>query len=234
MKFVFILLLENPQFTLKLTSIMNLWLSSHLLFAALFLSSSALTPEECQPLITPLSLVNSSVIHGKFKFLVGFTDHEAFKAVLKATDSGWLNIRESPTNTSEVIMSQENKINGTCLSSRANATIENNTITARLINVTSMVHVLPSCDSCLVLDINSTLKNSKDFLQVMRISDPTEANEIQARALYLFGSELTLKDSDLEHFKKQASCLGFSGELDFHFDAKKSFCEEGKGLNMFQ
>ena len=33
--------------------------------------------------------------------------------------------------------------------------------------------------------------------------------------------ERTLKDSDLEKFKQQASCLGFSGEPDFEFDPKK-------------
>ncbi len=33
--------------------------------------------------------------------------------------------------------------------------------------------------------------------------------------------ESTVKDSDLEHFKQQASCLGFSGEPEFHYDTKK-------------
>ena len=32
--------------------------------------------------------------------------------------------------------------------------------------------------------------------------------------------ERTLKDSDLEKFKQQASCLGFSGEPNFDFDSK--------------
>lgn len=36
------------------------------------------------------------------------------------------------------------------------------------------------------------------------------------------GPGSTLKDSDLEHFKKQASCLGFSGEPDFHYNPKNS------------
>lgn len=41
---------------------MNLWVSSPFLFAGLVLSVSALTPEECKPLITPLSLTERSTV----------------------------------------------------------------------------------------------------------------------------------------------------------------------------
>lgn len=43
-------------------NIMNLWFSRHFLFAGLFLTISALTREECQPLVTPLSLADYSVV----------------------------------------------------------------------------------------------------------------------------------------------------------------------------
>lgn len=43
-------------------NIMNLWFSRHFLFAGLFLTISALTREECQPLVTPLSLADHSVV----------------------------------------------------------------------------------------------------------------------------------------------------------------------------
>lgn len=41
---------------------MNLQSSSCFLFVGLFLSVSALTPEECQPLVTPLSLEDPSMV----------------------------------------------------------------------------------------------------------------------------------------------------------------------------
>ncbi|XP_041868087.1 uncharacterized protein LOC121656920 [Melanotaenia boesemani] len=211
---------------------MNLWLSGYLLFAALFLSSSAPTPEECQPLITPLSLADPSVMYGKMHFLVGFTDHEVYKASLKLTDSSWVKITASPSSTTEVIMSQENRMNGICLSSRSNVTIEGNTGGATHTNMSLTFQVLPSCKGCLVFSANSTLKNAKEILQLMQMGSLTEVDEIHGRALYLLANELTLKESDLEHFKKQASCLGFSGDPDYTYNPEKSFCKEGEGIRM--
>ena len=44
---------------------------------------------------------------------------------------------------------------------------------------------------------------------------------VHSSFVFLFPArESTMKDSDLEHFKKQASCLGFTGEPDFHYDPK--------------
>lgn len=56
-----------------------------------------------------------------------------------------------------------------------------------------------------------------------------------ARFSWLFfclfpGKESTLKDSDLEHFTRQASCLGFSREPDFRHDPKKG----ASPLKLFQ
>ncbi|XP_075306491.1 uncharacterized protein LOC142368246 [Odontesthes bonariensis] len=209
---------------------MNLWLCCHLLFAALFHSSSALTPEECQPLVTPLSLADPSVMYGKVNFLAGFADHDVFKAILKVTESSWVNVTGSPSSPTEAVMSEGNKINGICLDSRTNMTIKDDIASATLPNMTWALHVLPSCDGCLLLSINSTVKNTKKMLEMMKVSTADDADEIRARSLYLLGRELTVKDSDLEHFKKQASCLGFSGELDFLFNPEKSFCKEGEGI----
>lgn len=48
-------------------------------------------------------------ILGKTNFLAGYTDYGAFKGILKATESSWLNITESNI-ASEVLMSQENRM----------------------------------------------------------------------------------------------------------------------------
>ncbi|XP_061597968.1 uncharacterized protein LOC133461183 [Cololabis saira] len=209
---------------------MNSWLRSHLLFAALFLSSSALTPEECQPLVTPLSLADPSLLYGKWHLLAGNTDSNTFNAILNVTESSWMNIKAS--SPSEIVMSEENNIGGTCFSGTENGTIEGNTVTMKLPNMTSEFHVLPSCQDCLLLSGNTTVKNFKQMLQLLKLSDTDVPDELHGHALYLLGKTPTLTDSDLEHFKKQASCLGFSGEPDFEYKPEKSFCKEGEGIRM--
>ncbi|MEQ2317102.1 hypothetical protein AMECASPLE_039318 [Ameca splendens] len=108
--------------------------------------------------------------------------------------------------------------------------IEGDTIITSHLNTTSEFQVLPSCDGCLVFMINSTTKNIKNLLQVMKLIDLEIPEEISARSLYILGKGQTLTESDLKHFKKQASCLGFSGELDFLYNPEKSFCKEDEGI----
>ncbi|XP_070778314.1 saxitoxin and tetrodotoxin-binding protein 1-like [Enoplosus armatus] len=208
---------------------MNMWFSSHFLVVGLFLSSSALTPEECQPLITPLSLVDPSMMYGRTNFIMGYTDNDVFNTMLKSTESSWMKI--TPIGPKELLMSQMNKINGTCFASKANATIDGNTATTSLINITSTFHILPSCEGCLIFSINSTARNFDKWLDLMKFNSAVK-EEFTARTLYLMGSNSTLTDSDLERFKQQASCLGFSREPDFHYDPKKGFCVEGEGSRM--
>uniref|UniRef100_A0A8D0DCL9 Uncharacterized protein n=1 Tax=Sander lucioperca TaxID=283035 RepID=A0A8D0DCL9_SANLU len=210
---------------------MNRWLSAHFLVAGLFLSCSALTSEECQPLVTPLSLVDPSMMYGRSNFLVGYVDHNFYKGILKTTDSSWLNFTAS-TSANEVVMSQENKMNGTCLSTSVKVTIDGNTATTSIANITSVFHLLPSCEGCLVMSINATARDLDKFATMMKLNVAVSGEEINSRCLYLLGREATLKDSDLERFKQQASCLGFSGEPDFIFDPKKGFCAEGEGLKV--
>ncbi|KAM9737824.1 uncharacterized protein ACNS7B_013375 [Menidia menidia] len=210
---------------------MNLWLSCSILSVALFLSSSAPTPEECQPLVTPL-LITDSLMGKKFNFYAGFTDQEIYRDVLKITDSSWITFTESPSNKSEVIMSQENRLNGTCFGSKAKIDMTGEMIETRLPNMTWTLQRLPSCDTCLVLEINSTMTNNKDMLNFIKLDRVSVPDEIQARAVYLFSTELTVKDSDLEHFKKQASCFDFSGELHYLFNPEKTFCKEGEGIKL--
>ncbi|MED6294803.1 hypothetical protein CHARACLAT_024921 [Characodon lateralis] len=110
--------------------------------------------------------------------------------------------------------------------------IEGDTIIASYFNMTSEFQVLPSCDGCLVFMINSTAKNIKNLLHLMKLIDLELPEEISARSLYILGKGQTLTESDLEHFKKQASCLGFSGELDFLFNPEKSLCKEDEGIRL--
>ncbi|XP_078032211.1 uncharacterized protein LOC117263354 isoform X4 [Epinephelus lanceolatus] len=168
----------SSSYILKLIScsIMNLWISSHLLVVGLFLSTSALTPEECQPLVTPLSLADRSILYGRWNFIVGYTDSDAFNAILKVTESSWMNVNAS-SSPDEDVVSQEEKLNGTCLAASVNVAYDDNIATTS-----------------------------------SRVS--------------------TLTDSEMEYFKKQASCLGFSREPDFLYDHKNGYCAEGEGIKM--
>ncbi|XP_049457599.1 uncharacterized protein LOC125904306 isoform X3 [Epinephelus fuscoguttatus] len=223
----------SSSYILKLIScsIMNLWISSQLLVVGLFLSTSALTPEECQPLVTPLSLADRSIMYGRTNLIAGYSDGEVFNNILKLTESCWVNLSPSSSADRDV-MSEENKINGTCVSTTVNVTIDSNTMTMSLANLTSVLQLLPSCDGCLLFNVNSTARNLKKLLDKMNFNSNVTEDEINFQALYLMSRESTLKDSDLEHFKQQASCLGFSREPDFLYDPKNEFCAEGEGVKM--
>merc|ERR1712137_698919 len=102
---------------------MNLWFSVPFLFAGLYLSSSAPTPEECQRMVTPLSLGDPNMLYGRSNFIMGYSDHEVYDSILKVTDSSWVKFTPSPYDVNTVLMSQENRINGTCSGSTINVTI---------------------------------------------------------------------------------------------------------------
>ncbi|XP_045914859.1 uncharacterized protein LOC123976598 [Micropterus dolomieu] len=211
---------------------MNLWFSTHFLVVGLFLSSSAVTPEECQPLVTPLSLADPSMMYGRMNFIMGYVDIDVYDTILKSTESSWMKITPSPSRTGVVVMSQASKINGTCFNLTVNVTIDGDTVTSSLPNFTSEFHVLPSCQGCLVFSINNTARNLNKIPQLLKIGGTFPEEEVTNRAVYLLGSESILKDSDLERFKQQASCLGFSGEPDYHYDPKNGFCDEGESIKM--
>ncbi|XP_029282216.1 uncharacterized protein LOC115004660 [Cottoperca gobio] len=212
--------------------IMNLWLSSHLLVAGLFLGCSALTPEECQPLVAPLSLADASVISGRSNFLVGYTDNEVFASILNFTQSSWVNFTFPPSSPNKGVMSEWNKMKGHCVASTVNVTIDGNTLSASVANMSSVFHMLPTSDGCLVMSINTTARNLDKILNMMGFSDIVTPEEVNARSLYLMGRESSLKDSELEQFKKQASCLGFSGEPNFIYNSENAFCAEGEGVKL--
>uniref|UniRef100_A0A8C6MDK9 Uncharacterized protein n=1 Tax=Nothobranchius furzeri TaxID=105023 RepID=A0A8C6MDK9_NOTFU len=207
---------------MSLCSIMNLWLSGVILFASLFLCSSAPTPEECNQLVKPLSFADPSVMIGRMHFIAGYTNHKVSKAILKITDSSWVNIKASPSSNTQVLMIQEDKLGGVCLGSTVRVTIDGDTARASVPNMNSVFHVLPSCNGCLLVSINSTARHVKEFLKIMKIKETFEDDELHVQSLYLLSREFTLTDSDLEHFKKQASCLGFSGEPDFRYNPTNS------------
>ncbi|KAI9548448.1 hypothetical protein NQZ68_007304 [Dissostichus eleginoides] len=203
-----------------------------LLVSGLFLSSWALTPEECQPLVTPRSLADPSMMYNKPNFLAGYNDNKVFRAILKGTQSSLVEISASPLSPQEVFMSHLNRMKGVCMHSTVNTTIDGDTATTSFANVTSKFHILPSSDSILVMSINSTASHFKKLLQMTQIDLEDAVDEISFHALYLLGRETTLSDSDMEEFKKQASCLGFSGEPHYIYNPENAFCTEEESIKM--
>ncbi|XP_042362155.1 uncharacterized protein LOC121957582 [Plectropomus leopardus] len=211
---------------------MNLWLSSCFLVAKLFLIASALTPEECQTKVTPLSLDDRSTMYGRWTFIMGYTDSDAFNIILKHTESSWMNVTPS-SSPNEDVVSQEEKLNGTCFPSTVNVTYDGNIALMSIANLTSKFHVLPSSVGCLVMSINSTIRDLDKILDALKIDRTVTGDEIKLQAVYFMCREPTLKDSDLGLFKQQASCLGFSRDPDFLYDPKNDFCAEGEGVRLF-
>ncbi|XP_023148870.2 uncharacterized protein LOC111583854 [Amphiprion ocellaris] len=215
-----------PEECLELDIIMNLWLRGHFLFAVLFVSSSALTAEECEPLIRPLSMADPSLLHGRTHLLVGYTDNDIFKAILNHTHSSWLNITAGEDGG--LVITEANNMNGTCIGSKTNLTIEDDMARGLFADIQTGFHILPTCEGCLVFSVNSTADDIKKILEVFRVENPSDSHEFKARSVYLLGNKTTVKDSDMEYFKKQASCLGFHGEPDWTYNPDKEFCKEGE------
>ncbi|XP_068188685.1 uncharacterized protein [Antennarius striatus] len=209
---------------------MNLCFGGFVLLAGVFLSVSALTPEECQPLITPVSLADHSMIHGRYNLLAGYADHDALKSILKVTESSWLTFSPSESNPNQVVMFEDNKMNGQCYESRVSMTIEGDKSTMSVTNWTSVFQVLPSPDGCHAYTANNTVRNIDPFLQMLKIDKTFGDVELHPHAFYLMCKQSSVTDSDLESFKQQAGCLGYSGELSFQYDPQNGFCTEGAGI----
>uniref|UniRef100_A0A8C2Z6P8 Uncharacterized protein n=1 Tax=Cyclopterus lumpus TaxID=8103 RepID=A0A8C2Z6P8_CYCLU len=174
---------------------MNLWVSTQLLVAGLFLSSGALTPEECRPLITPLSLKPSMML-GRSNFLFGYTDNDFYNEYLKHMESYWIDINHSPSSPKTIVMNTGNKLNGSCLFSVEMINIQ---FLSLVSNYSGSFHIF-----------NRTATNLDKMLEKMELN----INHSSYVVVLSPARGTTVKDSDLEHFRKQASCLGFNREPD--------------------
>uniref|UniRef100_A0A3Q3G843 Uncharacterized protein n=1 Tax=Labrus bergylta TaxID=56723 RepID=A0A3Q3G843_9LABR len=186
---------------------MNMWFSSLFLVAGLFLSCSAQTVEECRPLITPLPTFEPVSLQCFLPGVLGniyyyfLTVHILFKTTQSHISSAPSAVNHlylyCPFHT--IIM--QHKSNFTCT-----------------------YHSLPTCEGCLIYTVDSRTNNQ--LIHIMNIDEPKTIAEVESyRAFYLMAKESTVKHSDLEHAKKQAMCLGFTGEPDFIYNPEN--CRNG-------
>lgn len=59
----------------------------------------------------------------------------------------------------------------------------------------------------------------------------THRNGLLTSCFLLSANETTVKDSDLEHFKRQASCFGFSTEPNYQYDHDKGASLIGRSVS---
>ncbi|KAE8282584.1 hypothetical protein D5F01_LYC19995 [Larimichthys crocea] len=158
---------------------------------------------------------------------MGYTDTDAYNAILKITDSYWMKMTPSASDKNELTVHEENKINGSCIGLSFNMTIDGDHCPT-----SAVFQVLPGCDGCVVFRANSTASNLSTLFHMMNINIDITDEELTTHAIYLMARETSVKDSDLEQFKQQASCLGFTGEPHFSYDPKNDFCAEGEGSHL--
>ncbi|XP_074542742.1 uncharacterized protein LOC141802867 [Halichoeres trimaculatus] len=202
---------------------MNLWFSSLLLVVGLFLSSSAQSVEECRPLVTPLPTFEPRF--GKWTFIMGYINSEPFKKLFRTTLSQWIDFRRTSPDDRELIEDIGIRHTTHCKYGSSPFTVVRNFAVTDKSGFSCTFHSLPTCKSCLVYTVNS--RNTNELLHIMNITTPKSIDEVKDyRALYLMSKRSTVCDDELERFKEQARCLGFTGEPDFEYDPKHSFCNK--------
>nr|XP_057902825.1 uncharacterized protein LOC131101567 [Doryrhamphus excisus] len=193
----------------------------------------ASSDKDCSPWVTPLSLADHQKMLGKWNLISAYTDHDVYNGIFKVTQSTRMTISESGASK-DVVLYEEMRMNGTCYGSNFNISIQHDVASTSVANISTSFHLLPACDSCMVLSSNSSAHNLRAFLETFHIHIPNDIaipDHINMRAVYLLAHQDHAKDADLDHFKEQAHCLGFSGEPVFMFDPKEGFCD-GSDITM--
>ncbi|XP_060915740.1 uncharacterized protein LOC132991125 [Labrus mixtus] len=202
---------------------MNLWFSSLFLVAGLFLSSSALSVEECRPLVMPLPTFEPS--YGRWIFIMGWITGDPHRVLFKTTQSQWIDFIKTSPNDKEFVQDIGIRHPTYCKYGSHPITIHSNTALTDKSNFTCTYHSLPTCEECLLYFVDSRTNNQ--LIHIMNITEPKNIAEVESyQALYLMAKESTVKHSDLEHAKKQARCLGFTGEPDFIYNPENSLCNK--------
>ncbi|KAM8865263.1 uncharacterized protein ACB058_006578 [Synchiropus picturatus] len=197
-----------------------------LLVAGLALGSSAPTHEECQELLKVVSMSDRSKLYGKTHFIIGHSNHEIHKAVQRNMNSGTTEIAAADHDVNGVVVTQELKVNGSCIHRVINATIEGDEVVAEVMHVaSSRFRMYEVADDAMAVVLNTTYKNPQKFLKMMSLSSDHEGEaELDIHSVYLISKEKTVDDAKKEHFKKQAVCLGIHDEPTFVYDGKTELC----------
>ncbi|KAG9272249.1 saxitoxin and tetrodotoxin-binding protein 2-like [Astyanax mexicanus] len=180
---------------------------STLAFLSLLGLNQAAGPN-CEGLTKPLDLKDDySSIMGRWIFTEGIADHDLFTNILKTVSSSW--VAFSPGSSKDtVILTQGNKLNGTCEFQMDNTTIKNSTIYVTEKEIPTEGNLIPSCPECLAFSFTSQVKNET------------------VKSLYFFTRSPKVSESEKDLYWKQAACLGFRTEPQYSYDGVTEFCEK--------
>ncbi|XP_053727287.1 uncharacterized protein LOC128762798 [Synchiropus splendidus] len=195
-----------------------------LLVAGLALGTSAPAHEDCQEHTKVMPLSDLSKLHGKMNFIMGFNGHKLERHVVELMNSGTIHL--AAAEHGGVILTQELKVNGTCMHLVINATIEHDTAVGNIMDVlTNRYTLYESPDGTLVTAVNSTHTKAKTFLKRFSVDKEFDGeDELNTRSFYVFANEKVVSDETKEHFKKQAACLGFHDPPSFIYDGVTDIC----------
>uniref|UniRef100_A0A3Q3GW99 Uncharacterized LOC110002067 n=1 Tax=Labrus bergylta TaxID=56723 RepID=A0A3Q3GW99_9LABR len=202
---------------------MNLLFSSLFLVAGLFLSSSALSVEECRPLITPLPRFEPvSLLCWVCRLALAF---RIFSILFKTTKSQWVDFIQTSPDHKEFVQDIGISLGASQIVSTSNYSAFVLIFYFPESNFTCTYHSLPTCEGCLLYTVDSRTNNQ--LIHIMNIDEPKTIAEVKSyRAFYLMAKESTIKHHELAHAMKQAKCLGFTGEPDFIYDPKDTLCDK--------
>ncbi|KAG8003797.1 Ras-related protein Rab-33B [Nibea albiflora] len=189
---------------------MAVLLFASVLVSLLSFSSAAPTADNCSQ---PLTVKELDKILGKWVFIEGVSNNDLFDSVLMNTESLWIKIKTTADNRT-LVLEQANRLvpqphlqqEDRCLQFAPNLTFINDEIIDVHLKVAATNHrFLHSCSDCLLMY--------------------TYTNENNYTSLYLFGRNTTLEASDMETFRKQATCFQFPLPAKFQYDPSKgSWC----------
>ncbi|XP_072304461.1 uncharacterized protein [Eucyclogobius newberryi] len=183
-------------------------------------------PDACSRLDSPLLLQDKTPVLGRFHFMVGFSDNDLFRAILTLTSSFWVNITETQSGLG---MDQFNKMNGTCLRTKANATLDGDTLRVTSANITSEARFLRLSESSLVLNISAFAVDVRDFVRRLHLDPDRFSPDLKVRSFYLMSRKSSVSGRDLQLFRVYAQCEGFRGDPDYSHQ-NQEFCSEDESV----
>jgi len=171
------------------------------------------TPQDCQSLVTPLTLDNHGKIEGRWTFIEGFADQDS--GLFFGVDSSWVDIKASPEDNITYTMMEYNRVNGTCETVQIKTTPVSGSDIIMEMAFSSDPFIdrgtfLSTCVNCLLLNFTSAAKG---------VDGPIYF-------LHMYVREGSLKESDRQVFHQQAKCLNLSPPAGFHYNPKQDFCAE--------
>ncbi|KAJ0055435.1 hypothetical protein NL108_018467 [Boleophthalmus pectinirostris] len=124
-------------------------------------------------------------------------------------------------------------MNGTCVRSVANATINGDMAKVQMYNISSEFHFLPLGESSWILDIRGFSTNVRPFVQKLGLNSTMFSPELRVQSFYLMSRRPDVSDRDLQMFREHVQCEGFTGDPDYSHKNQEYCLEDESVLTIF-